>query len=116
MTNVPSGKSSQTFDCMPWEAKHIAGIKFKKCDEFRSIPGIASIDCPRGSSKFVISGKPSAVDEVMRKMQTLLNEQRSNEILARYDYGSAIISARPSDKNISTPSNFIDLHKPIDKA
>ena len=94
--NVPSGKSTQTFECFPWEAKHIAGVQFKKCDEFRRIPGIACIDCPRGSSNFVISGKPSVVDDVMRKMQKLLDEQKTSEMMARID----IYQGRPSDKYI----------------
>ena len=100
--NAPNGKSSQTFSCKPWEAKHIAGVRFKKCDEFRRVPGISCIECPRGSSKFVISGQPSAVDNVMRKMQTLIDEQRDGELLARHDLCSFKEFGRPSDRLITS--------------
>ena len=103
--NTPNGKSSQTFFCKPWEAKHIAGVRFKKCDEFRSLPGISCIDCPRGSSKFVISGQPRAVDDVMRKMQTLIDEQATGELLARVDLCSFKEYGRPSDRLISSTKN-----------
>lgn len=81
VNNKPSGKSSQTYYCMkPWEAKHIAGIDYIKCNEFRALLGIANItsndvryDETSGVyHKFVISGQPNAVDSVMIKMNEWL--------------------------------------------
>ena len=55
----------------PWEAKHIDGISYIKCNEFRSLPGIANITSIE-YHKFVISGQPNAVDSVMIKMNEWL--------------------------------------------
>ena len=81
--NKPNGKSSQTYYCVkPWEAKHIAGVGHKKCNEFSSREGISSINSVMGykyggpngieHGKFVINGKPSAVDKVMIEMSEWL--------------------------------------------
>ena len=89
--NKPSGKSSQTFYCKhPWEAKHIAGVGHKKQHEFAAHPGISRIEDFRGSynhdyhGKFVISGRPSAVNEVMIKMSDWLKECQTMHIENRF--------------------------------
>ena len=85
--NIPNGKSSQVYYCMEsYVARHIAGVKYKKCDEFRAFPGITSIksiDVPYNKinkiyHKFVINGKPASVDNVILKMNELINSLSAN--------------------------------------
>ena len=79
--NKPNGRSSQSFYfTKPYEPKHAIGIKYKKFNEFSSRDGINKIDSfckyydkeTNNYGKFVISGRPNAVDKLMIEIQTWL--------------------------------------------
>jgi hypothetical protein len=85
--NKHNGKSTQVYYCVnPWEPKHVVGVGHKKLLEFGALDGIKSIGTNRPSGqgtyckyqddpvKIVISGRPSAVDETMRKISAWLME------------------------------------------
>ena len=85
--NKPNGKSTQLYYCFnPWEPKHVVGVQHKKLAEFAALDGIRSIETSRPARvgpcgkyqddpvKIVISGKPSAVDEIMRRISAWLLE------------------------------------------
>jgi hypothetical protein len=87
--NKPNGKSTQTYYFKhPWEPKHAIGVQHKKRFEFASRNGIAGVEslCEyRGNEycgRFVISGKPRAVDALKLEISEWLKEcQRMH-----YDY------------------------------
>jgi hypothetical protein len=96
--NKPNGKSTQLYYCVnPWEPKHVVGVKHSKLAEFGALDGITSIETSRPAwvrpggkyqdnpVKIVISGKPSAVDETMRKISAWLVEC-SSMYHDRFDY------------------------------
>ena len=84
-SNKPNGKSSQTFYFKNhYEAKHAIGIKHKKRIEFESREGISSVQSlcdyhysrkenPLHYGRFVINGKPYAVDALMVEIQEWLD-------------------------------------------
>ena len=84
-SNKPSGKSTQMFYFKThYEAKHAIGKQHKKRMEFESRPGISniisacnkfyhSIEKPLDYGRFIISGTPSAVDELMVEIQEYLD-------------------------------------------
>ena len=68
--NQPTGKSSQTFYFQhPYEAKHAIGKQHTKRLDFESREGIATVlslcDYRGSPGRFVINGKPHAVDALM---------------------------------------------------
>lgn len=85
--NKPTGKSTQSYYCLhPWEAKHVIGVNHKKLAEFRAIAGISCIQVSRPAHwksngpykndpvRIIISGRPVAVDNTMRKISEWLKE------------------------------------------
>ena len=85
-SNKPNGKSTQTYYFKNhYEAKHAIGTKHQKRLEFESIEGISNIisacnkfyyksERPLDYGRFIISGKPSAVDYVMLEISNWLNK------------------------------------------
>ena len=84
-SNKPNGKSSQTFYFKNhYEAKHAIGIQHEKRKEFESRDGIKTVislcdrrysmkDNPLHYGRFVINGKPKAVDALMIEIQEWLD-------------------------------------------
>lgn len=84
-SNKPNHKSTQMFYFTKhYEAKHAIGVKHKKRLEFESRPGISNIisacntfyhtsEKPLDYGRFIISGKPHAVDKLMIEIREYLD-------------------------------------------
>ena len=85
-SNNPSGKSTQTYYFKNhYDAKHAIGSKHKKRLDFESRDGISDIisacnkcynnsESPLDYGRFIISGKPPAVDSVMVEINNWLSK------------------------------------------
>jgi hypothetical protein len=85
-SNAPSGKSTQMFYFKThYEAKHAIGKQHKRRMEFESRPGISDIisacntfyhtnEKPLDYGRFIISGNPTSVDNLMIEIKEYLNE------------------------------------------
>jgi hypothetical protein len=87
--NIPNGKSSQAYYCMEsWEAKHIAGVKYTKCDEFRAFPGITSIKSIdviyNQTDKIYHKFRIESVDNIILKMTELVRSVSAKQSLGMF--------------------------------
>lgn len=85
-SNEPTNKSSQTFYFKThYQAKHAIGKKHQKRLEFQSRPGISTVkslcdsfyhtsESPSDYGRFIIDGKPSAVDDLMIEIKQYLEK------------------------------------------
>lgn len=108
-TNKPNGKSTQTFYFKThYEAKHAIGKQHIKRLEFQSRIGIRSVEslCDKHYSKierplhygrFIISGIPNAVDNLMIEIREWL-DSCENMYVGRNNFATQIRTANLIEK------------------